>query len=81
MKDWTKNAVNNKPQHILNSYRDPRKVFAFVLHQMAFKRKNKAQQLSDPNSYLATGAHFCIMLDGKIIQLHAMSRMIGMATA
>ncbi|WP_276370829.1 peptidoglycan recognition family protein [Chryseolinea sp. H1M3-3] len=75
--DWTKKAVNNKPQHILNSYRDPRKVYAFVLHQMAFKRWNpKSKGYSNPESYLATGAHFCIMFDGRIIQLHAFSRMI-----
>lgn len=77
IEDWTKQAVNNKPQHILNSYRDPRKVYAFVLHHMAFKRKGrKSGKYSDPTGYLSTGAHFCIMLDGRIIQLHAMSRMI-----
>lgn len=73
IEDWTNKAVNNKPQHILNSYRDPRKVYAFVLHHMAFKRKGSvAKQFSDPTSYLSTGAHFCIMLDGRIIQLHPM---------
>lgn len=77
IEDWTKKAVNNKPQHILNSYRDPRKVYAFVLHQMAFKRWNpKTKGYSNPESYLATGAHFCIMFDGRIIQLHAFTRMI-----
>ncbi|MFN2440288.1 MAG: type VI secretion system tube protein TssD, partial [Chitinophagaceae bacterium] len=77
IEDWTKQAVNNKPQHILNSYRDPRKVYAFVLHHMAFKRKShKTGKYSDPNSYLSTGAHFFIMLDGRIIQLHPISRMI-----
>lgn len=77
IEDWTAKAVNNKPQHILNSYRDPRKVYAFVLHHMAFKRWNpKTKAYSNPESYLATGAHFCIMLDGRIIQLHACSRMI-----
>lgn len=34
------------------------------------------KKYSDPAGYLSTGAHFCIMLDGRIIQLHAMSRMI-----
>jgi type VI secretion system Hcp family effector len=77
IEDWTRRAVNTKPEFILNTYRDPRKLYAFVLHQMAFKRKNsKSGQLSDPNSYLSTGAHFCIMLDGRIIQLHPLSRMI-----
>ena len=77
IEDWTKQAVNNKPQHILDSYRDPRKVYAFVLHQMAFKRKGRQSgQYSDPTGYVSTGAHFCIMLDGRIIQLHPMSRMI-----
>lgn len=77
IEDWTAKAVNNKPKHILNSFRDPRKVYAFVLHHMAFKRWNpKTKAYSNPESYLATGAHFCIMLDGRIIQLHACSRMI-----
>lgn len=77
IEDWTRKAVNNKPNHILNSYRDPRKIFAFVLHHMAFKRWNpKTKGNSNPESYLSTGAHFCIMMDGRIIQLHAMSRMI-----
>ncbi|HVO72637.1 MAG TPA: S8 family serine peptidase, partial [Ignavibacteriaceae bacterium] len=75
IEDWTKQAVVDKPE-ITNSYRDPRRLWAFVLHHMAFKRKNKAGQLSDPKSYLKTGAHFCIMMDGRIIQLHQFSRMI-----
>lgn len=77
IEDWTTKAINNKPKHILNSYRDPRKVYAFVLHQMAFKRQHrKTKKYSDPESYLATGAHFCIMFDGRIVQLHPCSRMI-----
>jgi peptidoglycan hydrolase-like protein with peptidoglycan-binding domain len=77
IEDWTKKAVNNKPQFILNTHRDPRKVFALVLHHMAFKRRNiKSKKYSDPESYLATGAHCCILFDGRIIQLHAFSRMI-----
>jgi len=68
VEDWTKKAVNNKPQHILNSYRDPRKVYAFVLHHMAFKRWSpKTKGYSNPESYLATGAHFCILFDGRIV--------------
>lgn len=80
IEDWTSKGaagVKNKPQHILNSFRDPRKVWAFVLHQMAFKRpKPRTKVYSDPESYLNTGAHFCIMFDGRIIQLHPFSRMI-----
>jgi peptidoglycan hydrolase-like protein with peptidoglycan-binding domain len=77
IEDWTKKAVNNKPKHILNDYRDPRKVFALVLHHMAFKRRSrKTKKYSDPESYLATGAHFCILFDGRIIQLHTFTRMI-----
>ena len=77
VEDWTKKAVNNKPQHILNSYRDPRKVYAFVLHHMAFKRWSpKTKGYSNPESYLSTGAHLCILFDGRIIQLHPFSRMI-----
>ncbi|MEP7169638.1 MAG: type VI secretion system tube protein TssD, partial [Bacteroidota bacterium] len=78
IEDFTKQAqaVVDKPE-ITNGMRDPRKLFAFVLHHMAFKRRNRHTKLfSDPNSYLKTGAHFCIMLDGRIIQLHPLSRMI-----
>jgi phosphatidylserine/phosphatidylglycerophosphate/cardiolipin synthase-like enzyme len=80
IEDWTKgglNGVKNKPQHILKNLRDPGKVWAFVLHHMAFKRRSRTnKQFSDPESYLNTGAHFCIMFDGRIIQLHPVSRMI-----
>ena len=77
IEDWTKQAVNNKPNLILDSYRDPRKLYAFVLHHMAFKRRSrKTGQFSDPNSYLTTGAHFCIMFDGRIIQLYPLAKMI-----
>ncbi|GEM_PF-1494445 len=80
IEDWTRQGVSgvrNKPQHILNSFRDPRILWAFVLHQMAFKRTGRiSRRYSDPESYVNTGAHFCIMLDGRIIQLHPMSRMI-----
>jgi peptidoglycan hydrolase-like protein with peptidoglycan-binding domain len=80
IEDWTSqglSGVKNKPQHILNSFRDPGKIWAFVLHQMAFKRRGReTKQYSDPTGYVNTGAHFCIMLDGRIIQLHALSRMI-----
>lgn len=77
VEDWTSRAVNTKPKCILDSYRDPRKLTAFVLHQMAFKRKGRdSGKFSDPSAYLSTGAHFCILLDGRIIQLHPLSRMI-----
>lgn len=80
IEDWTKHGlsgVKTKPKHILNSFRDPRKLWAFVLHQMAFKRRGGAtNQFSAPEAYVNTGAHFCIMLDGRIIQLHPVSRMI-----
>jgi phosphatidylserine/phosphatidylglycerophosphate/cardiolipin synthase-like enzyme len=77
IEDWTKQAVNNKPTLILDSYRDPRKLWAFVLHHMAFKRKSrKTGQFSDPKSYLTTGAHFCIMFDGRIVQLYPLAKMI-----
>ncbi len=80
VEDWTAkglSGVKTKPQYILNSFRDPRKVWAFVLHQMAFKRMGRvSRKYSDPESYINTGAHFCILLDGRIIQLHPLSRMI-----
>ncbi|HTQ29022.1 MAG TPA: N-acetylmuramoyl-L-alanine amidase, partial [Puia sp.] len=77
IEDWTSLAINNKPSLILDSYRDPRKLWAFVLHHMAFKRKSrKTGQFSDPASYLTTGAHFCIMFDGRIAQLYPLAKMI-----
>ena len=80
IEDWTTkglSGVKTKPQHILNSFRDPRKLWAFVLHQMAFKRMGRvSRKFSDPESYINTGAHFCILFDGRIIQLHPLSRMI-----
>ncbi|MET0634658.1 MAG: N-acetylmuramoyl-L-alanine amidase [Chitinophagaceae bacterium] len=80
IKDFTTfglDGVKDKPKHILVEFRDPRRLFAFVLHQMAFKRKGKTTGVySDPTAYTRTGAHFCIMLDGTIIQLHPLSRMI-----
>jgi phosphatidylserine/phosphatidylglycerophosphate/cardiolipin synthase-like enzyme len=76
IEDFTAKAVVDKNE-ITSNYRDPRKLWAFVLHQMAFKRRGPvSKQYSDPLGYLKTGAHFCIMLDGRIIQLHAFSRFI-----
>ena len=80
IEDWTKSGLSGvkiKPQHILKNFRDPRKLWAFVLHHMAFKRRGGPnKQFSAPEGYLNTGSHFCIMLDGRIIQLHPVSRMI-----
>ena len=80
IEDWTtqgKEGVKAKPKYILENFRDPRTLWAFVLHHMAFKRKGRiSKKYSDPTAYLNTGAHFCIMLDGRIIQLHPISRMI-----
>jgi len=76
IEDWTSKAVVVKSE-ITSNYRDPRKLWAFVLHQMAFKRRSRTtRQFSDPESYLKTGAHFCIMFDGRIVQLHPLSRFI-----
>jgi hypothetical protein len=49
--------------------RDPKSVYALVLHQMAccFKRKDPLK------SYLRTNSHFVILPDGKILQLHPIS--------
>jgi len=77
IEDYTKRGATLTTKYILQKFRDPRKIFALVLHHMAMKRWNmKSKKLSDPESYLATGAHFCILLDGKIIQLHPISREI-----
>jgi N-acetyl-anhydromuramyl-L-alanine amidase AmpD len=47
--------------------RDPKTVDALVLHQMAFSRG------SDPTRYDKVTAHYAILPDGKIIQLHPIS--------
>jgi hypothetical protein len=76
IEDFTAKAVIEKSE-ITGSFRDPRKLWSFVLHQMAMKRRSRTTgQFSDPNSYLKTGAHFCILFDGRIIQLHPLSRLI-----
>ncbi|RYZ28266.1 MAG: hypothetical protein EOO10_10140 [Chitinophagaceae bacterium] len=80
IEDWTKQGaigVKEKPVEIKNTFRDPRTVWAFVLHHMAIKRRSRTtNNFSDPASYLRTGAHFCILFDGRIIQLHPFSRFI-----
>ena len=52
--------------------RDPKKVKALVLHQMAccFKRKDPLK------SYLSLKAHFAILPDGKILQMHPVTELI-----
>lgn len=52
--------------------RDPRKVYALVLHQMAccFNRPDPLK------NYLNTGAHFVILQDGRILHLHPISAMV-----
>ena len=47
--------------------RDPKTVYALVLHQMAFSRG------SDPGKYDKVGAHYAILPDGKTLQLHPVS--------
>ena len=47
--------------------RDPKTVYALVLHQMAFSRGN------DPSKYDKVTAHYAILPDGKILQLHPVS--------
>lgn len=44
--------------------RDPKTVYALVLHQMAFSRG------SNPTRYDTVTAHYAILPDGKILQLH-----------
>jgi peptidoglycan hydrolase-like protein with peptidoglycan-binding domain len=52
--------------------RDPKKVYALVLHQMACCANRK-----DPlKSYLKIGSHFAILRDGKILQLHPISALV-----
>lgn len=52
--------------------RDPKSVYALVLHQMACCANRK-----DPlKSYLKIGSHFAILRDGKILQLHPVSALV-----
>jgi N-acetylmuramoyl-L-alanine amidase/Putative peptidoglycan binding domain len=78
IEDWTSKAVipEKKKNLILRTFRDPRILTSLVLHQMAYKAKDKLGQFSNPEKYLTVGAHFCIMLDGRIIQYHPISRFI-----
>lgn len=74
IEDWTNKAVVVKSE-ITSTYRNPSLIFSLVLHQMAFSRTQVGVP-SDPNKFLKTGAQFCILKDGRIIQLHSISRMI-----
>ncbi|WP_187260523.1 peptidoglycan recognition protein family protein [Pontibacter beigongshangensis] len=78
IEDWTHKAVipEKKKKLILNQFRDPRLISSLVLHHMAYKRADSKGQYSNPEKYLAVGAHFCIMLDGRIMQHHPISRFI-----
>jgi hypothetical protein len=52
--------------------RDPKKVFALVLHQMACCHMRR-----DPlKSYLSIGSHYAILPDGRILQLHGVDKLI-----
>ncbi|MBL0407382.1 N-acetylmuramoyl-L-alanine amidase [Microvirga aerilata] len=52
--------------------RDTKKVFALVLHQMAC-----CHQRRDPlRSYLGIKAHYAILPDGRILQLHGVDKLI-----
>lgn len=52
--------------------RDPKTVYALVLHQMAccFRPKDPLQR------FLTVGAHFAITSDGRILQLHPVSALV-----
>jgi hypothetical protein len=52
--------------------RDPKSVYALVLHQMAccFRRRDPLR------SYLRTKAHFAILPEGQILQLHPVSALL-----
>lgn len=78
IEDWTHKAVipEKKKHLILNQFRDPRTITALVLHHMAYKAKDSKGKYSNPEKYLTVGAHFCILLDGRIMQHHPVSRMI-----
>jgi peptidoglycan hydrolase-like protein with peptidoglycan-binding domain len=52
--------------------RDPKSVYALVLHQMAccFARKDPLK------NYLRTNSHFVILSDGRILQLHPITELL-----
>jgi peptidoglycan hydrolase-like protein with peptidoglycan-binding domain len=66
--DLTAKAAKSKRK----GTRDPKSVYALVLHQMGCCANRK-----DPlNSYLQMGAHFGILRDGRILQLHPVSALV-----
>lgn len=78
IEDWTDKAIipDKKKHLILQKFRDPRTLTALVLHHMAYKAKDKKGNFSNPETYVKVGAHFCIMMDGRIMQHHPVSRFI-----
>ena len=67
--------IIDRTAHSPKSYRvgkprDMKKVYALVLHQMAFSRG------SDPTKYDKVKSHFAILPDGKILQLHPESALL-----
>lgn len=58
------------PEDKRKGQRKPGSVYALVLHQMAFSRGN------DPRKYDRVTAHFTILPDGKITQLHPVSSLL-----
>jgi hypothetical protein len=63
-------AVSDKS--LRKGKREPKKVYALVLHQMAccFKPKDPLQRFRNINS------HFAITADGRILQLHPMTELL-----
>jgi outer membrane protein OmpA-like peptidoglycan-associated protein len=58
------------PRDIRKAVRDMRKVYALVLHQMAFSRGNNNAR------YDTATAHFAILPDGQILQLHPLNALL-----
>jgi hypothetical protein len=62
----------NSDRSVEKGTRDPKKVTALVLHQMAC-----CHQRRDPlRSYLGIKAHYAILPDGRILQLHPVNKLI-----
>ncbi len=66
IEDFTRSAPKSK--RIV--HRDPRNVKALVMHQMALSRGD------NPARYLNTTAHFAILPNGRIMQLHPISALL-----
>lgn len=58
------------PKDLRKGARDITKIYALVLHMMAFSRGNEAKRYDTVNS------HFAITPDGKIIQLHPLEQLL-----